>query len=634
LLPPDDFELDLQKLGIPLDAKGDTVGATWGAISGPTLASGSHPPSPSRPATSTLPQLEIATPHAARADASTVELTPLEILGEGGMGQVLVARQWSLEREVAVKVLKNTATDEAARALVDEARIAGALEHPGVVPVYALARDAQGLPAVVMKRVEGTSWEALLREPEHPAWSRVAPVGKDRLEVHLGILVQVCNALAFAHRRGVLHRDLKPANVLVGELGEVYLADWGIAIRKGAAPEQKLVGTPAYMAPEMVHAALGPVDERTDVYLVGATLYDVLTGAPPHASTELKDALERAWSSAPKTFPGNVPAELSGICSRCMSRQPSGRFADVLAVRDALLAFLQHRGSLRLTETATERLALLERAVRDDETKVHALLLECRFAFTQALREWPENHAARDGLRRTIVLGVQHALEVGDPRGARVLFAELADPPPELQAALTQKESEHAAARTRSLELERQAQENDPRLGAAARNRLAIGLGLWVLATFLLFRFGLRDFLLARIGDWMRVVPMLVLLVVMTIAVVLGRRSLLASRLNRQLVLSVAGGMIGVVLSRCIAILSRTPVSVSFAIDCVLLAVALGVAAVFTHWSLLGCSVILIGGSVACYFAPDEAISVFALTGVASLMYLAFSWRVWRESAR
>src|SRR5262249_35011988 len=151
-----------------------------------------------------------------------------------------------------------------------------------------------------MKHVEGVSWRDLLRDGAHPAWAKVGAPGEDRLVSHLQILMQVCNAVEFAHRRGLIHRDIKPANVMVGEFGEVYLLDWGIAARtgilaeasshlgeSGAEPTPRMLGTPAYMAPEMLSRKVGPIDERTDVYLLGATLHEVLTGRPRHVGSTL-----------------------------------------------------------------------------------------------------------------------------------------------------------------------------------------------------------------------------------------------------------------------------------------------------------------------------------------------------------
>src|SRR5204863_2462534 len=135
-------------------------------------------------------------------------------LGEGGMGTVDRALQRSLGREVAIKRVRDRrAGDGAVRALLAEARVAGSLEHPNVVPIHALGRDAGGDPALVMKRVEGVSWSALIHDPAHPRWSDLP---RDRLRWHLETLMQVCNAIELAHSRGIIHRDLKPNNVMIG----------------------------------------------------------------------------------------------------------------------------------------------------------------------------------------------------------------------------------------------------------------------------------------------------------------------------------------------------------------------------------------------------------------------------------
>src|SRR5262249_9535023 len=145
---------------------------------------------------------------------------------------------------------------------LEEAKTTGLVDHPGIVPVHALGRDPAGRPILVMKRVEGVSWRQLLDDSTDVAWTTLERPGTDRLAFHLETLMQVCNALAFAHRRGIIHRDIKPSNVMVGEFGEVFLLDWGIAcpIQRGAgasssdetAPAATLCGTPAYMAPEML----------------------------------------------------------------------------------------------------------------------------------------------------------------------------------------------------------------------------------------------------------------------------------------------------------------------------------------------------------------------------------------------
>ena len=204
------------------EALGDTRVPDWDKA---TLR---HDPVTSAPPTTEridLPRISLTPPIGEHAEKAAIhrDLVVTGLLGEGGMGRVLLAHQASLGRDVAVKVPRANASVGTINALVSEAKITGGLEHPGVIPVYSMASDADGHPALVMKRVDGVSWSMLLRHAEDPAWSRIATGGADRIDTHVELLRQVCNAIAFAHRKGVLHRDIKPSNVLIGEFGEVYV---------------------------------------------------------------------------------------------------------------------------------------------------------------------------------------------------------------------------------------------------------------------------------------------------------------------------------------------------------------------------------------------------------------------------
>jgi serine/threonine protein kinase len=230
----------------------------------------------------------------------TLLLDPAEVrmheaIGQGGMGVVYRAEQTSLGRDVAVKTLLPERIDgESIAKLVREAWLLGRMEHPNIVPVHLLRLDERGQPMIVMKRVEGRVWRELIREQP--------------LEAALRILVQVCNAVHFAHSRGVLHRDIKPANVMVGTFGEVYLLDWGVAVSlredpRGLLPHvgqtEGLAGTPIYMAPEMLDGEPASLGVHTDVYLLGATLHHVLAGDAPHRAFSQSEVLARIRKSAP-----------------------------------------------------------------------------------------------------------------------------------------------------------------------------------------------------------------------------------------------------------------------------------------------------------------------------------------------
>ena len=378
------------------------------------------------------------------------DLEPVRLLGHGGMGQVNLARQRSLGREVAVKsLLPHRRGTPAGRHLLREARLLAALEHPHIVPVHVLGWDDVQGPLLVMKRIDGTSWWALIRSPRHPGWEGL---DGDRLERHLDILSDVCQAVEFAHSRGILHRDIKTDNVMVGQFGEVYLVDWGVALRleEGQAGRERLAGTPAYMAPEMVRG--GPLTPRTDVYLLGACLHEVLTGAPPHASPDTPTTLARAAASEPGTYPDDTPAELARICDRACHREPAQRYESARALRTALREFLRHRSSLSTAEAAAGRLAqltdLLGGEREPEPAVVHRLFNESRFGFTEALRQWPDNPDALHGQQAALEAMIGYALRSGDARLAAALLEELPAPRPALQADLARLEATRPAEQT------------------------------------------------------------------------------------------------------------------------------------------------------------------------------------------
>jgi eukaryotic-like serine/threonine-protein kinase len=396
------------------------------------------------------------------------ELALKQRISRGGMGEVMVAHQTSLRREVAVKRAAHPDRVAAERELVIEARVAGALEHPNIVPVHLLGVSAEGHPLLVMKRVEGRSWHELLRE------------GRD-LTRDVAILMDVCRALHFAHARGVVHRDVKPANVMVGTFGEVYLLDWGIAAGTGSAEVAELpaartgarpVGTPPYMAPEMT-VPDSDIDVRTDVYLAGAVLHELITGRPPHAGTTLAEQLHAAWQSKPPTFPPDTPEELADICRRALSRDPAHRHASAEELRTALERFREHAAARKLVADAEQRLAVLRALPADADGRLaQRTFNECRFGFEQALRIWSDSARAREGIEAAIVAMAERELAAGHIDSAQLLIGELARPAPALEARLAELLRERAELLSSTKELRRLERDTDRTV--AQRERAAL----------------------------------------------------------------------------------------------------------------------------------------------------------------
>lgn len=444
-----------------------------------------HPPSTRRsamhaapePALGALPTLQVG-----ERGSPDAEFQLGAVLGSGGMGVVQTALQTTLEREVAIKALRPEADPtEASPQLLLEARVTGTLEHPNVVPVHAIGRDGQNRPLIVMKRIEGRSWEQLIAE-----------VGSERdgnldelLTRHLNILLQVVRAVHFAHSKGILHRDLKPANVMIGEFGEVYVVDWGVAVALDErAPRglplarecRDLAGTPAYMAPEMAACDGESLSARTDVYLLGGILHELLTGFAPHAAPTLRETLRRAFASNPPRYGPEVPPGLAAICRRAMAWDPAERYAGAGELAQAVEQFLQYRSSTTLSDEAGRRLAKLRSALAqldatDEEqvAAVRATFSEARFAFTHALRTWDENEPARAGLQQALELMIDFELRSGQESAAALLLAELPTPNAELGARVTAAIEAARAAEQRLAQLER-----DADLGIGDRLRATI----------------------------------------------------------------------------------------------------------------------------------------------------------------
>ena len=361
-----------------------------------------------------------------------------DTLGQGGMGVVHLAEQVALGRTVAVKRLRGGLHGDAhVLALMREAWVTGSLEHPNIVPVHDVGIDPDGSPFLVMKRIEGEHWGTLIADPDAV---RARFGVQDVAAWHVGVLIQVCNAMAFAHDRDVIHRDLKPENVMIGEFGEVYVLDWGIALSlvddgSGRLPlatrSRTVAGTPAYMAPEMLRG--GPLGPLTDVYLLGGLLYEILTGRPPHAGRTLELLAAQIEASRPAAPEG--PSELVALCLTALDADPSRRPQSAAAMRQDLQQHLEHNGAIRLAEVAAEsHERLREELARPspDPDLVWHLFGEARFGFRQALRAWPAHPQAGELLSQAVVTMVARELEAGDTQGAARLLAEDPVDDPEL----------------------------------------------------------------------------------------------------------------------------------------------------------------------------------------------------------
>ncbi|HVS18430.1 MAG TPA: serine/threonine-protein kinase, partial [Planctomycetota bacterium] len=316
--------------------------------------------------------------------------TRYRIQGEvahGGMGAVLRVWDLDLRRHLAMKVMlaktrarpdeDPTPTEERFLArFLEEAQVTAQLDHPGIVPVHELGLDAQGHVYFTMKLVKGQTLKEVL---DDVAGGR----GHWKPQRVLGVLLKVCEAMSYAHDKGVIHRDLKPANVMVGRYGEVYVMDWGLAKIRGRADDKDIhirgrtddastivsserselsgesslctmegdvVGTPAYMPPEQALGRVAEMGPASDVYALGAMLYHLLAGHMPYVPAGARPNNYAVWrqvqSGPPRALEHEAPqapAEVVAICKRAMARSPSARYADMTALASDLAAYLDCR---------------------------------------------------------------------------------------------------------------------------------------------------------------------------------------------------------------------------------------------------------------------------------------------------
>lgn len=553
-------------------------------------------------------------------------------LGEGGMGIVRLATQRSLGRKVAVKTLRpDVRSEQAALRLLREAWVTGSLEHPNIVPVYDLGLSADGAPVIVLKRIEGDAWSSLIRDG--------AEVQKrfgntDLLEHNLRILVQVCNAVALAHARGILHRDLKPENVMIGSFGEVYLVDWGVAVTLRSDPtgrlppspsEGDLAGTPVYMAPEMLGngAPLGP---RTDVYLLGAILHEILTGRPPHDEGNFRAIVASILRFSP-TYPDDAPRELVAIAKKAMAYDAAERFGSVDELRARLEWYLRHRGSLALSEEAAKSLAELRRnadAPLDAKTReqIYRLFAEARFGFRQALVASPDNEDARDGLRAASEIVIAWELANGTADGAAAALAQLEDAPPDIAARVAEAQRTQQARAARLTALER---DLDPAVGRRTRVFVSLLLGLlWTVIPLVMWRF--QD----RVG-WGR--PRLmygftISQVALTYALTTwARESLQKSLVNRRVIASARMMFAWQLALELIVVLAAVPYQTSFVLHLFVWFASAASFALFVEprmWPSAGGY--LVGTILAALF-PAWAWPIASITNAVLMMNAMWAWR-------
>ncbi len=357
-------------------------------------------------AESTPPQDPFATTDAKPATEGRFQI--LRPHAEGGLGKVFVARDAELNREVALKEIQpHYSHDACARARFTlEAEITGRLEHPGIVPVYGLGSYADGRPYYAMRFIRGESLKEAINRYHAADRTRSVTASERTVELRqlLARFIDVCQAVQYAHDRGVLHRDLKPANVMLGKYGETLVVDWGLAKAEGKSTETPslheesqlvpasgseveptqmgtMVGTLQYMSPEQAIGRMDLIGPATDVFALGATLYHLLTGQAPYQATsreELVSAVREGRFPPPRQIKKCIAPPLESICLRALAADPATRYA-----------------------SAGELLQDVERWLAEEQVVAH------RETFSERMHRWRrKNPNLISGVRAALIIGI------------------------------------------------------------------------------------------------------------------------------------------------------------------------------------------------------------------------------------
>jgi serine/threonine protein kinase len=294
----------------------------------------------------------------------------LSKLGEGAMGTVHLVRDSRLERTVAYKQLHQHVMHEnpdVHQRFLGEVQITAQLPHPYIIPVYSLEVTSSGI-GYTMKRIEGQTFKELIQAARQRNAEPAKIQHLKQLPELLEHFLKVCEALAFAHYKGVIHRDLKPANLMVGPHREIYVMDWGIARPFGslaqdypfeASEQNQMIGTPRYMSPEQAMGANARLDQRSDLFAMGLILYELICLRPPYQASSQPELLKkvRQASLEPIQFfrPGlKIPRELQAIIGKATARKRAERYADITALMTDLQRYLRGESVLAAPDTLTQ----------------------------------------------------------------------------------------------------------------------------------------------------------------------------------------------------------------------------------------------------------------------------------------
>ncbi|BBM86185.1 protein kinase domain-containing protein [Candidatus Uabimicrobium amorphum] len=341
-------------------------------------------------------------------------------INRGGMGIIYEAQQSKLKRKIAIKKMLANAPKEK---FLAESLVTAYLEHPNIVPVHDMEQNENDEILLAMKLVKGLSWKQILYPKTQEENEKATQYDQ---QAHLQILMTVCNAIDYAHSKGIVHCDLKPENIMIGDFGEVLVMDWGIAvdINENTKEQRTLcksdittpMGTPCYMPPELAEGRGEDISPATDIYLLGGILYEILHKEPPRKGKDLWQILFMAKEGQMPHFDETLPNELIHICRQALAKNISNRYVNVGEFKTAIEDYLSHHKSIVIAQEAEKILEECTSAEASEmkHEEVYRMFTKSIATFEQAIELWQDNEAAKQNLLQARNLYIKTAIANDD----------------------------------------------------------------------------------------------------------------------------------------------------------------------------------------------------------------------------
>ncbi|MFM7974377.1 MAG: protein kinase domain-containing protein, partial [Pirellula sp.] len=337
-----------------------------------------------------------------KIDSKTGKLD-LHVLGKGGMGLVYLATQNSVNRPVALKIIrKDKQNDTFSKQFFYEAEITALLEHPNITPIYELGKTPDLTYFYTMKYIQGTPWEKKIRS--------------NSIEENLEIFDKLCDAIAFAHSKNILHMDIKPDNVQLGEFGEVYAVDWGVASDLKRPESVRCAGTWQWISPEVARGEKSRIGKGSDIYLLGGILFQIVTGhhprLPKDPSEKLSDPALRKAAINNIIQPTDCKDPMVAVALKALATEPKDRYAKVEDLQEAIHAIQKERAAIKSSQELTQRAIVL--AGQATEQGDYGRFNQSLFGLKDAIELWDNNPDAPSELKKVRLAYGQCAFDKGD----------------------------------------------------------------------------------------------------------------------------------------------------------------------------------------------------------------------------